>query len=704
MGSARRIGRIRRIGGVVIATATLTAGALGAAAVPAAANVVEPFAKRYDESLYGDFKTIGNTVMGCPTTPADMAARCATAADGQGKDNNNTFVMQRINAAGMDAEHGSSTGQVAIPPGAKVAYARLFFGGNDGTYKGPSGARLGRCDISGADVLPSPGDPLDAVPAVGVNGAAPAKVTPENLVKDPASANGPHYYTGEADVTDLFGGVTGSGTPVPVAVGDIWAPTGKGCVAGWSLTVVYKYDAPDADHAPDRRNVYVYGGHVLQRSTSPATSVTVDGFYRTDGKPRASVTAYEGDWNTPGDRFLVGGQNITEAHTGNTNNFFISEDDGALAPKTTNNLSIDAKEFDVTGGTSRASDRAPAAEPIPVGATSTTLSFSTKGDTYVPSAFALSVPVPDLEVTKTASPKTIKPGGTLTYTVKAKNISKLDYPNVKFSDDLTDNLDDATYNNDAKATTGDVSYTEPKISYTGDIPAGETATVTYSVKIKDPVGGDGKLPNDVDVESPRSNCDPGSTDPRCGAAPVIEREQPRTTITNVPARRTAPVCSDVKNTITIKNPTGSKRTGATASWPVTPGSKPVASSGTVAEQGATYAWKGDVRPHGKVTITQRVKVSCTAGRVRVLTVTAPGSNCPRSDRGGDDPCTSAIRAERTQARPAPQQPSEPRPQAGGGGALAETGGNPDTLLYAGLATALCALGVLAVAVARKRRG
>lgn len=183
-----------------------------------------------------------------------------------------------------------------------------------------------------------------------------------------------------------------------------------------------------------------------------------------------------------------------------------------------------------------------------------------------------------------------------------------------------------------------------------------------------------------------------------------EREQPRTTITNVPARPTAPVCGDVKNTITIKNPTGSTRTGATASWPVTPGSKPVASSGTVTEQGATYAWKGDVRPHGKVTITQRVKASCTAGQVRVLTVTAPGSNCPRSGRGGDDPCTSAIRAERTQARPAPQQPSEPRPQAGGGGALAETGGNPDTLLYAGLATALCALGVLAVAVARKRRG
>ncbi|MFJ9181007.1 hypothetical protein [Streptomyces sp. NPDC102360] len=502
-------------------TATLAAcltGMAGLAPSPASADVVSPFAKRYDESIYGDFKTIGNTVMGCPTDDATMAARCAVAANGEGKDNNNTFVMQRINTAGTTDGYGSSTGRVTIPPGAEVAYARLFYGGNDGTYKGPSGAQMKRCDISGADVDPSPGDPLDATPSVGVNGTAPTKVSPENLVKDPASTNGPHYYTGEADVTGLFSGVTGTGTPVPVSVGDIWAPTGKGCVAGWSMTVVYKYDSPNETYAPDRRNVYVYGGHVLQRSTSPATRVTVDGFYRTSGTPHASVTAYEGDWNTPGDKFAVGGRNIPEAHTGNTNNFFVSEDDGALAPKMVNNLSIDAKEFDVTGsGTTRAAG----AEPIPVGSTSTTLDFSTKGDTYVPSALALSVPVPDLEISKTASPAKVEPGDTVTYTVKAKNVSRLPYPNAKFTDDLTENLDDATYNDDAAASIGNVSYTEPKINFTGDIPAGKTATVTYSVKVNDPVSGDGKLTNSVTADTPRTNCEDGSPDARCGITPII---------------------------------------------------------------------------------------------------------------------------------------------------------------------------------------
>ncbi|MEV5607900.1 isopeptide-forming domain-containing fimbrial protein [Streptomyces sp. NPDC052225] len=657
------------------ATAALTGSLVGAATVPAAADVISPFAQRYDESIYGDFKTIGNTVMGCPTGDATMAARCAVAANGEGKDNNNTFVMERINTAGTTDGYGSSTGRVAIPPGAKVAYARLFFGGNDGTYRGPSGAALKRCDISGADVLPSPGDPLAAVPVVGVAGATPTKVAPQNLVRDPATTSGPHYYTGEADVTSLFSGVTGTGAPVPVAVGDIWAPTGKGCVAGWSMTVVYKYDGPDETYAPDRRNVYVYGGHVLQRSTSPATTVTVDGFYRTSGTPHASVTAYEGDWNTSGDKFAVGGQNITESHTGNTNNFFISEDDGALDPKMVNNLSIDAKEFDVSGGSSRAAVKA---EPIPVGATSTTLSFSTKGDTYVPSALALSVPVPDLEITKTASPATVRPGDTVTYTVKAENISKLDYPNAKFTDDLTENLDDATYNNDAKASVGNVSYTAPKINFTGDIPAGKTATVTYSVKVKDPVGGDGKLTNNIVADTPRTNCEDGSTDPKCGITPVIEEPPapptPPQLIVDVGEFPLNPPPGDLVVPVVIRNPGDTPRETEVTD-----------EDGTLREV--------TVPPHGQITVPVHIEVPNTPGRTVTRHLVIPGSVCAK---GSTDPsCTITFTVGRVQARPTPPKPTAPE--------LAETGSDSHTLLYGGLAVSLCGLGALILAAVRSRR-
>ncbi|MEU6825692.1 hypothetical protein ABZ921_34200 [Streptomyces atriruber] len=704
---------MRRAGGLTLATATVAAGVLTATATPASAEVIEPFAKRYDESLYGDFKTIGNTVLDCPTSPAAVAASCKETQQAKGTKNNNNFIERRIDTAGLTGTFDSSTGEVAIPPGAQVDYARLFWGGNAGTH------RFGRtvrdiCDLNregNEPVDPAPGDPLTTSPVIRVGGGAQSTVNVENAVRSPNATQGPHYYTAEADVTDAFQGAP-TGSPVEVAVGNVWAPSGQGCVGGWSLTVVYKYDGPNEQYAPDRRNVYIWGGHVIQRSTRRAvapdgsTTVPVDGFYRTAGDIHASVTAYEGDWNTKGDRFLVDGKPVTEPHTGKADNFFISDDDGAVDPAYPNNLSIDAKAFEVPDGA------------IPVGAKSAKLTFTSTGDVYVPSQLALSVPVPDLEVTKTASPAKVKPGDKLTYTVKAKNISKLPYPGAKFSDDLSGNLDDATYNRDAKASTGTVSYTKPRIGYVGDIGPGETATVTYSVTVNDPVGGDGKLLNNVDVETPRSNCDKGSTDPNCTSEPVIDLPVPPVVVGSSPARRVVPPCGSTKNTITVRNPSRDPRIGATASWPVRPGTEPVASAGKVIKRGSTYVWKGNVPAMGKVTITQQVKVSCTPGKVTVITVTAPGSNCAKTRRGGDDPCTSAILARRVQGRPAPAadqhgqpgQPGQPQsgPQQHGGqqhGARAELAatGNSPTLLYSGAAAALCGFGVLALVASRGRR-
>ncbi|MFD9241366.1 hypothetical protein ACFV0D_05400 [Streptomyces sp. NPDC059556] len=495
---------------VAVVAVGLTAGSLAlTAAGPAAADVVEPFGKRYDASLYGDFTTVGNTVMGCPAAPADLAARCALATSGQGSDTGNTFAMRRIDAGALGSGYGSSTGRVRIPAGAEVAYARLFWGGSDGTYKGPGGAQLKRCDLSGADAGRSPGDPTTTAPVIRVGAGAATPVSIDSMVADPADTDGPHHYTGESDVTAAFAGI--SGTDAQVAVGNIWAPDGKGCVAGWSLTVVHRFPGPDPVRAPERRNVYVYGGHVLQRPSSPATTITVDGFRRSGGPARAGVTAYEGDRNTPGDAFLVGGRNLTEARTGTTDNFFLGEDDGAVAPDLVDNLSIDAKSFDIPDSA------------VPQGATSADLAFATRGDTYVPSALAFSVPVPDLEITTTASARSVKPGDTLTYTITAKNVSAHDYPDARFGDDLTGILDDAEYRGDVRTDRGTVTYRAPRIGYAGTIPAGRTATVTYSVKIKNPPTGDGRLHDRVRAESPRATCGAGSEDPACGAAPELRK-------------------------------------------------------------------------------------------------------------------------------------------------------------------------------------
>ncbi|MCX5532756.1 GEVED domain-containing protein [Streptomyces sp. NBC_00006] len=119
-----------------------------------------------------------------------------------------------------------------------------------------------------------------------------------------------------------------------------------------------------------------------------------------------------------------------------------------------------------------------------------------------------------LEIAKSADKEDAKPGDKVTYTVKVANTGKTAYQGAEISDDLTKVLDDATYNDDAKADSGAVSYTEPKMTWKGDLKPGDSATITYSVTVKNPARGDKKLVNSVSGP-PGSNCAEGSQDAKC---------------------------------------------------------------------------------------------------------------------------------------------------------------------------------------------
>ncbi|MFE5618488.1 hypothetical protein [Streptomyces sp. NPDC056524] len=586
----------------VLGLAVGSLGSLGsltlAAAGPAAADVVEPFGKRYEASLYGDFTTIGATAAVTAAAGTSTGTSTGTgAATGTGT--------------------GSGTARVVIPVGAKVAYARLFWGGHDGTYRTPSGALSKRCADAGRDAATPSGDHATTEPRIKVGTGPETTVSIDSMVTDPADTGGAHYYTGESDVTAAFAGVTGTDTPV--TVGGIWTALGTDCVAGWSLTLVHEFPGPEPAFAPDRRAVRVYGGHVLQRSTSPATTIAVDGFHRAAGRARASVTVY-GAGSTPGDAFLVGGRNVTAAHpAGGTGASLVTA-------------------FDIPEGT------------LPVGARSTELTFTPTGDTYVPSALAFSVPVPDLEITKTADPRKVKPGDTVTYTITAKNTGRLGHQDARFGDDLTGNLDDAVYNGDAKATTGTATYDGRSIAYTGDIPAGATARITYSVTVDDPVRGDGRLASGIEATSPRTNCGPGSGDPACAVTPVIVLPKPIPTATPTP------------------EPTPTPTPTPTATGTGTPAATPTA-TGTPTPAPAPKR-------------------------------TDPRDLADPKAAEGPDPSESEAGLLAAPAGHAPR-PTAPH---GPGGAMAETGSSGERLwLLGGLALALAATGVVAKAALRGRR-
>ncbi|HEV7146215.1 MAG TPA: hypothetical protein VGN48_04365, partial [Pedococcus sp.] len=122
-----------------------------------------------------------------------------------------------------------------------------------------------------------------------------------------------------------------------------------------------------------------------------------------------------------------------------------------------------------------------------------------------------------LQFTKTADKTTYGPGDTVTYTVTVKNTGTAAWTAsnpATFTDDLTNVLANATYNNNASATVGSVSYSAPVLSWSGALAPGSTATITYSVKAKSTTTS-APLTNTISSSNPNTNCPPGSTDAKC---------------------------------------------------------------------------------------------------------------------------------------------------------------------------------------------
>ncbi len=108
-------------------------------------------------------------------------------------------------------------------------------------------------------------------------------------------------------------------------------------------------------------------------------------------------------------------------------------------------------------------------------------------------------------------------GDTVTYTIRATNVGDADYTNADpaiVADDLTNVIDDATYNEDATASTGSrPTYDEPRLRWSGPLKVDDSVTITYSVTLT----GEG----DRSVENVAwESCD--TRDPDCNPGPPEE--------------------------------------------------------------------------------------------------------------------------------------------------------------------------------------
>ncbi|WP_221585399.1 CshA/CshB family fibrillar adhesin-related protein [Microbacterium sp. G2-8] len=265
------------------------------------------------------------------------------------------------------------------------------------------------------------------------------------------------------------------------------------------------------------------------------------------------------------------------------------------------------------------------------------------------------VPVKALEIVKTAEPSgSVAPGETVTYTVEVTNTGQAAYTEdapATFADDLTEVLDDATFDDDATADIGTTAYAEPTLSWSGALEPGQTATITYSVTVTDPLSGDGTLTNAV-VGPPESNCDEG-TEPECSTVdPIRELEIAKT---SAPEGEVIPG-ADVTYTIEVTN-TGqapyTEDAPATFADDLTEvlddaayNDDATADIGTASYAEPTLSWSGALDPGETATITYSVTIDDPLSGDGTLTnaiVGPPESNC---DEGTEPECSTVdpIRA------------------------------------------------------------
>jgi large repetitive protein len=156
-----------------------------------------------------------------------------------------------------------------------------------------------------------------------------------------------------------------------------------------------------------------------------------------------------------------------------------------------------------------------------------TLASTDPGSTCPPSGPApactstVTVLIPALAITKTASTTTTTPGSTVGYTITVDDTGQTPYAAAVVTDALGGVLTDAAYDNDAAATSGAVSYASPVLTWTGDLAPGDTATITYTVTVHNPSTASTVLSNTVASAAAGSDCPAGSTSPGCTAVVAV---------------------------------------------------------------------------------------------------------------------------------------------------------------------------------------
>ncbi|GAA1577198.1 hypothetical protein GCM10009804_37250 [Kribbella hippodromi] len=359
--------------------------------LPATADAasVRDFGKVFGAQTNGAIRITGNSLLTCNGSAACRAA----LAGGSSKANNNDWTMEPLDADSDPSTKSSSGASVALPSGAHVLYAGLFWGAARGAGRGGT--------------------------ATTEDGKTMRFRLPGHSAYQTVTASSTDYlnnttkkdYSSYLDVTALVqAGGNGEYWGADVATG-----TGADRYAGWSLVIAYQ----QADEP--LRDLSVFNGYGSVSSGQPERT-TISGFL---APPSGAVNArfgsvtYEGDAGISGDYFAVNGTRLADAENPSANFYGSRITDGGVnltnrTPASLNNLGVDAKVVNAAG-------------ILPNNSTSAELTFASTGDVYYPAALTTQIDLyaPTIVGTKTvrnlSGNSPAKTGDTLEYTLSYSN-------------------------------------------------------------------------------------------------------------------------------------------------------------------------------------------------------------------------------------------------------------------------------------------
>ncbi|MFI5620775.1 DUF3344 domain-containing protein [Streptomyces sp. NPDC051567] len=338
------VGSSRRILGVLglLSCLTLSANVPMAGAVVLAGPKVPvpgekarvPFTQRYQAVRHGGLVRASNASIGCRRQESAGARPCGEVERGAAGVNGD-FEMFYSDVDEDPDTYNSTRAELRLPPGAKVSYARLYWGGNlrVGEQKPP--------EDSGRVLLAEPGGAYKEVLADTVIGHR--------------SDAGSDAYQASADVTPLVregGAGMWTAAQLNIAMGH----SGTGAWGGWTLVAAYEHP-----REPVRR-VSLWDGFAGFAEGAGETAGETVGIVGLDVPAGAAgwagVVGYDGDRGTPGDSLTVTsdrGRRVEISDSGNPSHDVMNStitDFGRRSfvrqPEHMNNLGYDADVFDLS--------------------------------------------------------------------------------------------------------------------------------------------------------------------------------------------------------------------------------------------------------------------------------------------------------------------------------------------------------------------